>query len=320
MDTIPAPLKGKVALVTGGSRGIGAGIAETFARQGCTHIAITYTSKPDLAEGTLAAIKAINSTIKTFAFQCDVKSPECGRFVVEQTLLGLGVNHIDIMVSNAALVDMSQQQTIEDTTYEGFMEMITGNTWTPFLLARESARVMPSGGRIILISSVNSKLAHGDPSLGYGTAKAGMDAVSLKSCVRLDRSLLTTAALRSQETLQLNMVPRRRSLSIASALVPPRLQLSKLPFNNILSTRSFLRGSLCSRELVRYKKLQISWLSSLVLRQAGLLVSSMNWRYMIVTDTMHRQSDTSKWWYSFCITGIEIADVSAYDMPYHARW
>lgn len=177
METIPAPLKGKVALITGASRGIGAGIAETFARQGCSHIAISYTSKPDLAEGTLAAMKAINGTIRTFAFKCDVKSPDCGRLAVEQTLSGLGVDHIDIMVSNAALVDMSTFELIDDTTYEGFIEMITGNTWTPFLLARESAKVMPSGGRIILISSLNSKIAHGDPTLAYGTAKAGMDAV-----------------------------------------------------------------------------------------------------------------------------------------------
>lgn len=57
METVTAPLKGKGAVVTGGSRGIGAGIAKKFAQEGCTYIAITYHTKKERAEDILASVR-----------------------------------------------------------------------------------------------------------------------------------------------------------------------------------------------------------------------------------------------------------------------
>ncbi|KAK4508040.1 hypothetical protein PRZ48_001777 [Zasmidium cellare] len=178
MDSVPAPLKGKVAIVTGGSRGIGAAIAETFAKNGCTHIGITYNSNKSLAEDTEKKMASINSKIKTFSLKTDICDAECGRYTVEESLKGLGVDHIDIMVSCAALAEISTFQTAEAMTKEHWDRMMTADAWTPFALARESAKVMPEGGRIIMISSGASRGANGDPLIAYSAAKAAMDAVS----------------------------------------------------------------------------------------------------------------------------------------------
>lgn len=177
-DTIPAPLKGKVAVITGGSRGIGAGIAQAFARHGCTHIAITYMSNHAAANKSLDAIRAINSTIKTCAFAADVRDPECGRRVVEQALQGLETEHIDIMVSNAALLDIQNWPPVETLGYAQWNDMLTSEAWTPLALAREAVKTMPRGGRIILLSSTASKMPLPDPMLPYGAAKAALDSVS----------------------------------------------------------------------------------------------------------------------------------------------
>lgn len=55
---------------------------------------------------------------------------------------------------------------------------MTANAWTPFSLARESAKYMGPGGRILLLSSGSSKAAQGDPFIAYGASKAAMDSVS----------------------------------------------------------------------------------------------------------------------------------------------
>ncbi|KAK4496838.1 hypothetical protein PRZ48_011287 [Zasmidium cellare] len=177
MNFIPAPLEGKVAIVTGGSRGIGAVIAETLARHGCTHIAITYNSNKAQAEVTEKKIASINSKIKTFTLKTDVCDAECGRYTVEESLKGLGVDHIDIMVSCAALAVFSTFQTADAMTKEHWDTMMTADAWTPFALARESAKVMPEGGRIILISAAASRGANGDPWIAYSASKAAMESV-----------------------------------------------------------------------------------------------------------------------------------------------
>lgn len=123
MDSVPAPLKGRVAVVTGGSRGLGACIAETFAQHGCTHIAITYSTNKDKAQETEKRIAAISTGIKTFSFAIEITDPKCGKYTVEQSLKGLGVDHIDIMVSSAAKADAEAFQYAEHMTKEHWDEM-----------------------------------------------------------------------------------------------------------------------------------------------------------------------------------------------------
>lgn len=153
METVPAPLKGKVAVVTGGSRGIGAATTRIFAQQGCTHLAITYYTNKDKAEEVLATVREINSKIKTCAIAVDVLDPEIGPKVVKQALEGLGTDHIDILVSNAASVDAVNFPPVAQITKEQWDDLITGNAWAPLSLAKEVINCMPRGGRIIMVSN-----------------------------------------------------------------------------------------------------------------------------------------------------------------------
>ena len=178
METILAPLKGKVAVITGGSRGIGAGLIQKLAEQGCTHIATTYKSNKELAEKVLAAARKLSPKIKTHAIAADVRDPGFGSKVVEESLAGLGTDHIDIMISNAAHVDITEFPPVATMTHEQWSGMITAEAWAPLSLAKEVIKHMPRGGRIIMMSSGSSKIAQGDPAIGYCAGKAAMDAVS----------------------------------------------------------------------------------------------------------------------------------------------
>ena len=178
MNTIPAPLKGKVAVVTGGSRGIGAGIAQKFAEEGCTHIAITYNTNKDKAQQVLASLREVSPNIKTCAIAADVLDPEFGSKVVKQALAALETDHIDIMVSNAAYIDVKSYIPVADLNKEDWDLSISGLAWAPLSLAKEVIHHMPHGGRIIMLSSGSSKVAQGDPLISYAAGKAAMDAVS----------------------------------------------------------------------------------------------------------------------------------------------
>lgn len=169
--TISAPLAGKVAIVTGGSRGIGACVARKLAEQGCTHISITYTSRPEGAEATMSDIHKINASIKTTAIKADLTEQDFADKVVKTTLKDLQVDHIDILIVNAAVLGTG----VSKADFDKFM---FGNAWVPFELSEAVIPIMPQGGRIVMITSGASKTAMGKAVIPYAASKAAMDAVS----------------------------------------------------------------------------------------------------------------------------------------------
>ncbi|KAK3704351.1 hypothetical protein LTR37_013904 [Vermiconidia calcicola] len=218
VDTIPAPLRGKVAVVTGGSRGIGAGIAHKFVEHGCSHIALTYLSNKEKAEDVLISLRRINPNLSTCAIGGDVMDPDFGSKVVKGALAGLKTDHIDIAVSSAAYMDLNDFPAAVDITKQKWDEIMTAEAWAPLSLAKEVIQHMPPCGRIIMLSSVNAKLASGDPFLAYSAGKAALDATS--------RNLAAAWAVKYGVTVNTIGVgtTKTEALTAASSVLGPALE------------------------------------------------------------------------------------------------
>jgi 3-oxoacyl-[acyl-carrier protein] reductase len=138
-------LNNKVALVTGGSRGIGAGIAKRLAADGA-NIAITYTKGADAAQ---AVVKEIESTgRKAIAIQADAADAAAVKAAVEKTVATLG--RLDVLVNNAGT---AIPKTFEETTLEEMDRVIDINIRGVFVATQAALKHMKEGGRIITIGS-----------------------------------------------------------------------------------------------------------------------------------------------------------------------
>ncbi|WP_353064673.1 3-oxoacyl-ACP reductase family protein [Tunturibacter psychrotolerans] len=138
-------LNNKVALVTGGSRGIGAGIAKRLAADGA-NIAITYTKG---AEAAQAVVKEIESTgRKAIAIQADAADAAAVKAAVEKTVATLG--RLDVLVNNAGT---AIPKTFEETTLEEMDRVIAINVRGVFVATQAALKHMKEGGRIITIGS-----------------------------------------------------------------------------------------------------------------------------------------------------------------------
>ncbi len=142
-------LAGKVALVTGGSRGLGAAIAQRLATDGAT-VAITYSASPAKAQEVVRAIEAVGG--KALAIQADAANPAAVRAAVKQTVATFG--GLDILVNNAGVAAMAPIDQFTDADYE---RSIAVNVTGVFVATQEASRHLRDGGRIIHIGSVNSQ-------------------------------------------------------------------------------------------------------------------------------------------------------------------
>ena len=165
-------LEGKVALVTGGSRGIGRGIAERLAGSGAL-VAINYASNAKAAMETVAAIESQNG--RAFAVQAKLGCPGAIESLVSALDAELkrrtGDVGLDILINNIGGGDYA---TIETTTYDSFDETFSNNVRAPFFLTQALLPRLKRGGRVINISSVASRLA-GVDFITYSMSKAAVD-------------------------------------------------------------------------------------------------------------------------------------------------
>ena len=139
------PFTGKVALVTGGSKGIGAGIVRRLAADGAS-VAFTFSSSEEKALELVREVEAGGS--KAMALRADSASAKELRAAVTKTVETFGP--LDIFVSNAGILTMG---TIDTYRLEDFDRMVAINVRAAFIGLQAAAQVMNNSGRILIIGS-----------------------------------------------------------------------------------------------------------------------------------------------------------------------
>jgi 3-oxoacyl-[acyl-carrier protein] reductase len=138
-------LEGKIALITGGSRGIGAAIAKRLAADGAD-VAITYTKGADAAASVVEEIE--RGGRKAIAIQADATDADAVEAAVERTVATFG--RLDVLVNNAGT---AIPKSFEETTLEELDRLIDINVRGTFVATQAALKHMKSGGRIIMIGS-----------------------------------------------------------------------------------------------------------------------------------------------------------------------
>ncbi|WOE81425.1 3-oxoacyl-ACP reductase family protein [Pseudomonas protegens] len=159
-------LSGKVALIQGGSRGIGAAIVERLAAEGAS-VAFTYVSSASKAKALQDSIIAKGG--KALAIQADSADADAIREAVQRTAQAFG--RLDILVNNAGVLAIAP---LDEFKLEDFDQTLAINVRSVFIATQEAARHMGEGGRIINIGSTNAErmpFAGGGP---YAMSKAAL--------------------------------------------------------------------------------------------------------------------------------------------------
>ncbi|KAI0437856.1 hypothetical protein F4803DRAFT_570330 [Xylaria telfairii] len=182
-------LAGKVALITGSGRdnGIGAAIARAFARNGAS-VALHYVSDRSKAGAhQIAADLTKEFGSKTTVVHGPVANSDSARSIVEQTLKGLGTDHIDILINNAG--GASKTQNILEITQEHIDYDFGVNVFGIIYMTQAIISVgkMPQGGRIINVGSIASKTSSAGTSL-YNAAKSAQDSLTAGIAADLGRT------------------------------------------------------------------------------------------------------------------------------------
>ena len=159
-------LSNKVAIVTGGSRGIGAAIAKRLANDGAS-VAITYTKGADAAASVVKAIEDAGG--KAIAIRADATDAEAVKGAVEKTVATFG--RLDVLVNNAGT---AIPKKFEETSLEEMDQMINLNFRGPLVATQAALRHMNHGGRIITIGSCVGERIVTPGLVAYSATKGGV--------------------------------------------------------------------------------------------------------------------------------------------------
>ena len=162
----PQTFTGRVALVTGGGRGIGAGIATELARRGA-QVAINYAHSRDSAQKVVDTIGATGA--QAAAFQADLTKLEEIEGLFKQVTAHFG--RLDIVVSNSGRESF---MPLPETTLEAFNDVFDLNTRAQFFVAKNAYDYISPGGRVILMSSIAAGVGVPGHAL-YAGSKAAVE-------------------------------------------------------------------------------------------------------------------------------------------------
>jgi 3-oxoacyl-[acyl-carrier protein] reductase len=186
-------LDGKVALITGGSRGIGRAIADRLAHDGCATVAFTYRADARAAAETERLIAAAGA--RPLSLQADLTSVEQVGTLFERLDAELGspagIHTLDIVVNNAGNPGLG---TLQDSTPGSFEETMGVHGRAPFFVIQAAAKRLRDGGRVINIASGAARRP--PPELPvYAMAKAGVIALTHALAIELGPRRITVNAV-----------------------------------------------------------------------------------------------------------------------------
>ncbi len=162
-------LSGKVAIVTGASKGIGAAIAKSLAANGAS-VVVNYASSKEGADKVVAAITAAGG--KAVAVKGSVAKAADAKAIVDAAIKTYG--HLDVLVNNAGVYDM---KPLEEITEEHYHQIFDVNVLGLLLVTQEAAKHLPKGGSIVNVSSVVSRITPPNSAVYTGT-KGAVDAIT----------------------------------------------------------------------------------------------------------------------------------------------
>jgi len=182
-------LNDRIALVTGGSRGIGKAIALALADAGAA-VAVNYRERSDEAEAVAAAIRKNGGRAEVCG--ADVSDRSAVQGMVRDIEERLGP--IDILINNAGIAAI---RTIDEITEEEFDRSIAVNLKSVFLCTQAVLPQMRARhwGRIINLSSIGARIGAGSVSVAYGASKAGVEGLTRAYAVRLAQEGVTVNAI-----------------------------------------------------------------------------------------------------------------------------
>ena len=181
-------LRGRRALVTGGSRGIGAAAARILARAGAD-VMIGYRSRTADADGVVATLRAAG--VRADSHAADISTREGADSLVAATVRALG--GLDIFVANAG-VWPAQDTAVADLDDERWATTMRENVDSIFFTTRAATRVIGAGGRIVLVSSTagqRGEAFHAD----YGASKGAVISFAKSLAVELGPRDITVNAV-----------------------------------------------------------------------------------------------------------------------------
>jgi len=181
-----ANLAGKVALVTGSARGIGAAIAKRLAADGAK-VVVNYSKSEDEAEELVAAIKKAGGEAVAVKADLSVPAEIPGLFAAVKKQFG----QLDILVNNAGVMDRGP---IEDVTAEHVNRHFDLNVRGPILCTVEALKMLPKGGKIVNVSSNITRMAIPGSSV-YTATKGAIDVLTQVWATELGPKGITVNAI-----------------------------------------------------------------------------------------------------------------------------
>lgn len=222
----------RVAIVTGGSRGIGSAIAERLASDGLA-VVVNYSSSPKAADEVTQRITDAGGEAKSF--QADVSDADVVKGLFDFATESFG--GVDVLVNNAGILKM---QTIAETSDEDFGRLVDINLKGCFHTMREASRQLRDGGRVINLSS--SVIGLRMPNYGvYSATKAAVEAMSAVLATELrGRQITVNSVAPGPTATKLFLDDKSDELIDRLTKMSPLERLGEP--NDIASVVSFLAG------------------------------------------------------------------------------